>query len=61
MSMLIRNPLRVGPSQWTTADDAGTTTMATSIALMQTLPGFRSALILPWGPIVVWIRRGLQT
>jgi len=58
--MLIRNPLRYGPSQQTTAG-ACVTAMANSIALMQTSTTLRATLIPRGGSTVVRIRRGLQT
>jgi hypothetical protein len=58
--MLIRNPVRCGPSQWTMAGVACATAMANSIALTRTLPGFRAAVIMPCGSTLVRIRRGLQ-
>ena len=58
--MVIRNPVRCGPSQWTMAGVACATAMPNSIALTQTLPGFRAALIMPGGSTLVRIRRGLQ-
>ena len=59
--MLIRNPVRCGPSQWTMASVACATAMANSIALMQTSTTLRATLITREGSTVVRIRRGLQT